>query len=733
MSQLFVYQHRMVSLAEYYQNGAFYFLLQNKEEERVLSLYPIDLKKENERNLYMGYTKEEVLASGRDLLGEKLTEGGDPDYRTVKSVLPPLSKDTYTVLGGIASVAELTVDACGRVYPQISGTNRNSEAIFVPSEYDPELGSIAPRQMLIDGTLPILINVHSDGKRVMELLYFTEPNDPSHAPICWIRIKRYELSAPECVEFEYRVAAISREADRQAHFDNPPSQALFLDALTDTLSYWADFAESGATFTLPEPELARVATGALSVATLTCSCGHAHYGHRFYGLELHDHFPPNYIFAIEAMITLGRRDTAREMFSYFLKYVLRQDGKINYRQGLGLNFGASAAEYGMLLHLTNRYRGVLLDFPLNKAAARGLIGMGEEILDHVSACEELDGLELVKMCAEADTNERIHVYLSNNLWAIRGLEALASLVDARRGERYRSAAQMLRKNVEVALERYGVKNTRFGRLPPFRLGYTPTPLTLSHCKDTFFPIGQEELERYLHYAWDRSDLFEGEDLIENTYANYRYYPEMLSAMLLPQEYSDAFVRMRESIGGELLGMTRFVEQIDDWPVLNYARFLIETGRIEKYLLLLYAHAAHHGSPELMTYYEQVTADGRVCANDCIPSLVTVPTMLAWTFAYETVEKTELRLLSALPKSWYRLPFAVKGLGYSEGSIDISSNGSALTVHFEGVPTMPVHLVIRAKDTVSPSDILEGAEYVDDVQKNVLVLKSNVKDVTLQIG
>ena len=409
--------------------------------------------------------------------------------------------------------------------------------------------------------------------------------------------------------------------------------------------------------------------------------------------------------------------------------VLRSDGRINYRQGLALAFGASAAEYGMLLNIISVYRKRLeLDV---KTYRRKLVGMGEEIAEHITQCEELDGLRLVKMCAEADTNERVHVYLNNNLWAVRGLEALASILGDG-GQRYAGLAAELRENVLAALKRYCARNTRFGTLPPFRLGYTPTPITLSKCEDTFRPIEPVALEKYFSGRWSRDDSGDGEELIENSYANYRYYPEMLSAMLLPTEMSDAVLAMREAIGGQILGMTKFIDHVDNWPVLNVARFLIETDRIDKYLLLLYAHTAHHGQPELMTYYEQVGIDGRVCANDCLPSLTTTPIMLSWCFAYERIDAGTLRLLSAVPKEWLESGFSVNAIGYSGGKLDVSCKDGTVTVCFDRPTEAEAELVLRTKDTVLPEDMISGLEYVKEIRKNVLVLKKGITKASVTL-
>ena len=732
MKQLFFYQNRDSSLSEYYRDGKFYFLYRDGSKEWTLPLYEIERPQKPSSEYYLGYTKEELLSSGKDLLAKELLKDGDPDYGRVKAALPPITQNAYTILGGISSVAGLTVDADGVVYHQPSGRNRTHSAVFTPSEYDRELGMIKPYQALVGGEYPLLLSVHTDGQKTLELLYFVEPTDPDRDPICWIRIKRYQTAAPEAAVLEYRVASIAREAEETETFSSPPTEAVFLDALHDTVALWVQFSRDGAVFALPTEELSRVARATLSFAALTYTCEHAHYGHRFYGRELHDNFPPNYIFMLQNLVSVGRHTEARAILSHFFKHVLRLDGRINYRQGLGLNFGASAAEYGMLLYLMGKYREVLgVDF-LTHAEKKKLIGMGEVLMEHLRACDEVDGLRMIKMCAEADTNERIHVYLNNNLWAIRGLEALSAILKDE-GERYRAAATELRTSVDAALKKYTVRDTRFGDLPPFRLGYTATPTTLTRgCRDTFSPLSDIDYEAYCNTAWERSDRSDAEDLVENTYANYRYYPEMLSAMLLSNGLSDALVRMRESIGGELLCMTRFWEQLDDWPVLNYARFLLETGRIEKYLLLLYAHTAHHGDPERMTYYEQVSIDGRVIANDCIPSLLTAPTMLAWAFAYEPMDGGTLRLLAALPREWYRLPFSARRIGYSGGLLDIFSDGRTVTVTFDRAPSIPVELAWREKETLSFKDIETGAEFVEDIRENMLCLKHGIQKIEIAL-
>ena len=182
-----------------------------------------------------------------------------------------------------------------------------------------------------------------------------------------------------------------------------------------------------------------------------------------------------------------------------------------------------------------------------------------------------------------------------------------------------------------------------------------------------------------------------QDYTENTYANYRYYPEILSSMLLPPELAASIQKLRENRGGEILGMTRLYERLDDWPVAHYARYLLETGQKHKYQMLLYAHTAHSGHPELMCYYEQVGIDGRVWAPDCVPSLLTVPLMTGWMFAYQKIEDDSLLLLAGVPDSWFRKGFLAERVGYSGGSCQLESDGENISIRFSAPLTLPAQL------------------------------------------
>lgn len=723
-----------IVLKEVFCDGGFQFYLFMGGEERKICLYKVENEDIEERNLFLGYTAEEVLASGRDILGEKLCANGDPEYSEVKKVMPKITDKAYAFLGGPASWAGVTVEPSGEIIHQASGRDREPKPIFDPKSVDLELGAIVPKRMLLGQEYPVMISLHNDGINSLEFLYFVESGDTDRDPIVWIRIKRYKNDNPAEYTLEYKVAAISREGDEHLLNDNPPTEEVFLDALCDTVCYWVKYYDHGAQITIPEKEIERVGRGAVAFSALTFTGDHPHYGHKFYGMDLHDNFPPNYIWAIEAACVLGRVAWAKGIVRHMLDYALNDEGRICYRQGTGLNFGVSATEYGMLLYIINKYKKILGLNALSETEALKFAGMGNEILAHCINCPEFDGLTLVKMCAEADTNERVNVYLNNNLWAIRGFEALCGLLGKTsvRASVYTDMAKLLTENVGKMMEKYAVKNTRFGSLVPFRFGYTATPLTLSICNDTFRPLTGEENAIYFTTARTRGPESSEQDITENTYANYRYYPEALCSMLIPEEIADNIVRMRETLGGELLGMTRFRSWVDNWPVVHYARFLIETDRIEKYLLLLYAHTAHHGRPDLMAYYEQIYLNGSPKANDCVPSLLTTPIMLGWMFAYERVTDGHLQLLSAVPKKWFSDKFSAKNIGYSGGIINIDYDGEKLSVSSSSEIPENTEIIWRNKENIDLSDIKIGSEYVKDIIKNKIIIKSGINKFEIML-
>ena len=203
-------------------------------------------------------------------------------------------------------------------------------------------------------------------------------------------------------------------------------------------------------------------------------------------------------------------------------------------------------------------------------------------------------------------------------------------------------------------------------------------------------------------------------------------------MLLEKAQAEAIIKILESIGGEYLCMNRFLERLDEWTAVHNARYLLETEKIEKYLLLLYAHTCHHGHPDLMCYYEQVAPGKKWRAHDCVPSLLTTPIMMGWAFAYETMQDNKLSLLRAIPKDWFTKSFGVKHLMYSEGSIDVFVEKGKIDLQFSSPIQKKTEIVWRCKEKLTFEDIVAGKEYVQDIFENRLILKKGVTNVHIVI-
>ena len=738
-------------LREYFDGETWWFEYTEGGIKKALKMYdliPAEIKK---NPLFLGHTADEVISAGKDILGEALMARGEVKYSDVVGVLPTVTNRSYSFIGGPASHSNMTVDTMGAVYRQLSGRDIGGEKgpDYEPWADVPEIKGITPRQVMLSEEIPVLINVYDLKDETIEIIYFIEPGDSGRDPTLWIRRKRYKGAFLADLSYEYTSyelyyelptppagsAAFGEDQVIVEHQKYASDQTV-ISALADTVAYWVKFHSKGADVCLPEERLNKIASGAMAAAATTFTGNRPHYGHRYYGKEIHDNFPPNYIWTIETACIMGREEWARRIFDHLLTYATTDEGRIVYRQGRAQNYGASATEYSQLLFLAERYFEKLGISTLDEEKTAKLLGMGDIILAHCVPCPEFEGRVLVKMCAEADTNSRVHVYLNNNLWSIRGLRALDNIINKlglKNLEKYRETADTVWQNIDELLSKLALYDERFGLVPPFRLDYEARPHTLSYCRNTFYPMSDAEYKDYIRASISRgSEKENGQDVTENCYANYRYYPEILSAMLLPEEMADGAEKIREELGGEIMGMTRFRSWIDNWPVLHHARFLIETERIEKYLLLLYAHTELHGHRDRLCYYEQVKLDGNYNMPDCVPSLLTAPCMIGWMLAYEKMNGG-LALLSALPKDWYNKEFSASNIGYSAGSLDICSDGSAVSVKFSNGCPEDCYIVWRKKDSLSLDDITLGGEFVKSVDKNRIYLCPGVKEVRIAVA
>lgn len=631
----------------------------------------------NSSHGFLGFTAEKLMESGRDLVGEALLEKGF-DFDDVKGILPAEFTNGYVVIGSYTSRNSYTVDRMGCIYRQPEYSVKSPGALgFSPESISP-LGKEKPRISFIDGIIPILICRFEQGCRALETTYLAaQGNYFVEFPI-WIRAVEY--SDGEIVSTKFYNADIGNPS-ALSELDS----RLYYDYFLSVLDHSNSFIKEQTYLRIPEKQLERSFYATMLTADGQTDGFRLKYGNLIYNLETHDNFPPNYITSISTYAMCGHLKKARLMAEHFLTNAVDARGMLVYRQGKTQDYGYSGSEIGQLLWVLERIGGITTPKGWLDEYADVLKKIGDNLALTVSAVEGHEDISLVHMCAEADTNGRVYDYLQNSLWAIRGFEALSRMTDS---EKYMKYAELLRASVKKAAETFK-EDTPYGELIPFQLQYPALPLTLSKCRDTSFEVTEEYLENYFRHDADPHDDFDGrvrQDFWENSYANYRYYPEILSSMLIDKKYADTIDTLRRSIGGELLGMTRFLNRLDDWPAYNNAIYLLETGQTDRYRLLMYSHLLYHGMSDYGVYYEQVgfnEESRRVFADTSLPCNMLPAFMILQMLCYTSVDGKTVEILKAIPKKWFDDGFEIRRAYTPYGAVSVEVRDKTVALELDG--------------------------------------------------
>ncbi len=630
---------------------------------------------------YCGYTESELRGSGRDLIAEKLISEGF-DMEKVKGILPCEYSDGYISLGYHTSPRTFTVNDMGEIFFQPDFNKKApSDAAFSPSELGIKENT-KPVLSFANGVVPVLFALHQIPDGYIETIYCVGHSDCDFEYGIWVRA--VTVIGGEVKDIKYLNAGSCNVGHRFS-----VDEKVFYEGLVGVFAHYEDIEKTSCSLQLPEKELERVFKSTLMTSDAMMNGFQTKYGNMFYSLESHNNFPPNYIMAIQTFAMCAQKKKARLVAEHFLNNCVDSFGRIIYRQGDNQFYGYSGSEVGQIFWVLRRA------FSLDKASFLSeyidmLTKMADNLISFISESEENPGVYLVRMCAEADTCGRIYDYLQNSLWVSRGLEALCDILRAfgAEFEKYEKMSKLLSASVNDVCEKYKI-DTRYGEIVPFQLQYTPLPLTLSRCSDTAFPVSKESFDAYL--AGDtnpRNDISGAQNLLENNYANYRYYPEILSSSMLESKYADAINCMRERLGGELMCMTRFMNGLDDWPAYNDAWYLIESGRIEKYRLLMYAHILYHGLPDFGLYYEQAGFYGNKMkrhADSCLPSTLIPPFMIMSAMCHVSADCKTLNFCRGVADDWFEKGFAIRSLGALGGSADIICKDGKLIINCFGIP------------------------------------------------
>jgi hypothetical protein len=331
------------------------------------------------------------------------------------------------------------------------------------------------------------------------------------------------------------------------------------------------------------PLLERAVRIGLAHIDLTFVGDHPKYGVGNYAKEQHDSFPPIIIAVVDALTLWGMTHRAQQLFSYWLRHFLNEDGTIRY-------YGTSLSEYGQLLTTARRL--------MERSVERDWLALHEPFLSRLAyylhkRLYETGKVQLVTGVPEADEREEVATYFHNNAWIVRGFRDWAYLLH-----------QYLKRPDEAKLFRQDANSLRQTLLSAIDLTWTGYP------NDWWLTPMVEPVPRP-----------EGRICANRigSYANYRYWPELLSSGVLPKKRMLALVKTRLTGGGQFLGMTRFMGHLDDWPLMEYLEGLWQLGMYDDYRLSLWGHICYHQAKGHLTAYEQVTMPpGYEVTNYCLP-------------------------------------------------------------------------------------------------------------------
>jgi len=320
---------------------------------------------------------------------------------------------------------------------------------------------------------------------------------------------------------------------------------------------------------------------------------HPRYGVGAYAAAEHDGFPPTILAAADALSQWGMVERAQELVAYWLRTFVGDDGAIRY-------YGPSLSEYGQLLTMIRSLieRGARADW-LSRCV-KPVAALAQRVSDLTGSAARPS---LASGAPEADTAADRATYFHNNAWLWRGLSDWSWIADKRLGLR-REAEGVRARAVRLRLVLIrAIRDT----WPRDRDDWWLRPMVERENDGSLArPVGRVTASRL------------------GSYTNYRYWPELLSSGALPEDLMRRVVEARLKGGGQWLGMTRFEDHLDDWPLNHYLEGLWALGMRAEYRYVLWGHLLYHQARGHLTAYEQVSLPpGRKVADYCLPGQLVV--------------------------------------------------------------------------------------------------------------
>src|SRR5437764_8375131 len=592
-----------------------------------------------ETSPYLGLTLKDVGMSARDLLAERLLEGGnDADPDRVKSAAPPLGSVQST--GPSWRLPWDTFVGTKECFDTMPVFPSGSTRTYHPVQYFADDGQ-KPSQSrfdgLVGGWMPAVRKILSASEIAYdEVIVFGDVEAQDKFIVqTWHRTARIENG-----KMLKAIYGHSYPAFPPARTDPQPEK--FYRALLRFVVYWESLLSDFVSASVPQNLWLDMSKHAFAKEVMVRPGGvYPKYGavdRDYYGSE-YDGFQDIFTSSVYTNLEWGRFKTARAIIDNYFSDFVDGTGMINMR-------GPETAQFGMTLSLLARYSNYTGDRELLskhrakiEATATLLCEMHEESL----RLSQVDpGYGLIHGWSESDSclmpKPQIWwlPYYANNAFAARGLRDLSrvwnSIAEPSAQARRPAAAWELRSKVlQDAVVASIEKNIRRDMTPPY-IG------TYAGATGTFWESMQKE--RPSPQQWP-----------------HRPYAELLQADMLSEDLSNLIIDCMRAYGGTTLGVLANIEpphaegrDILGFISYGYAQALLRLDRIEEFLLFLYSHRYHDHTRGSWTAGEVAGIDGDNPLF-CIPAQLTIPILMRWMLVLEDSEEERLYFGKGLPREW----------------------------------------------------------------------------------
>jgi hypothetical protein len=586
---------------------------------------------------YLGLALREVALAGADLLAERLLARGEPDEAQVRLAAPPLAsqlnpEDYY---GRLPWTTFVGTRQCADTMPvYTSGSTRGYHADQVFADLHDPAKVARRREGLLGGWLPAVHKAVPLGEgRWYDVLVFADVDAGDRFVVqTWHRTALVEHGRISRVSYGHSYAPCPPR--RQ-----PPDAAAFYAALLRCHDYWQAELAGMATATVPAPGWADMARHAFARELVVRPGGnYPKYGavdRDYYGNE-YDGFQDTFTSSLYANLEWGRFEQAAAVLDGYFSDFVFADGSINMR-------GAETAQYGLTLSLLARYLAYTGDAALLRkhqgkieATAQLLLALHDESLA-LAASDPGHGLihgwNESDACLFPEPMLWWKPYYANSAMAARGLADLAAAWPriaadgAGAAAQWRERAARLRERVAESLR----ANVRHDLSPPYAPPLPGVRRTFREALAQEHPSEQQ---------WP-----------------HRAYAELLQADVLPADLAHLVIDAMRGHGATSLGVVANIGPVDPkardllgFISYGYAQQLLRLGRIDEYLLFLYAHRHHVHTPGSWTAGEVTGLDGGMPLF-CMPAQMSIPLLLRWVFVFEDSAGDTLYLGRAIPRAW----------------------------------------------------------------------------------